>query len=166
MLLSGTLSFAGEPVEGFRDLKFGMTKKEVAELESCSSSAECMFELSNKNRYIVLSYGSPEGTPGSSQTPPQEEGLKKISIDMGQFTDDWYQQLQLILGNSYELTHDVTEQTIKNFRENQQSKLSAGYEQGQVILTVERRKFGNLILKVIYQDKQLAKAFINQISSP
>ena len=156
------LGYAGESIDGFRDLKFGMTKQEVAALESCSSSSECIFELSNKNRYVVLSYDSSSSDPSQSSNLG---GLRKITIDMGQFTDEWYQQLQIILSNSYELTHDVTDQTIEAFRANHQDELSAGYEHGRVVLKVVRRKFGNLVLKVIYQDTELAKIFAQKTST-
>ncbi len=160
MVLTGWWStgFAGEPIDGFRELKFGMTKQEVVALKECSSSSECIMELSNKNRYVKLSYASPSTTP-----PSGNEKLNKIIIDMGQFTDDWYQQLQLILGSSYTLTHDINEKMIAEFQAKQLSELSSGYDNGQVVLKVVRRKFGNLVLKVIYQDPALAKAYVQQI---
>ena len=48
-------------------------------------------------------------SPGTSPIPR----LAKITIDMGQYTDEWHQQLQVILGDSYRLTHDLTEAAMK-----------------------------------------------------
>lgn len=162
LVLTGwwSTSFAGEPIDGFRDLKFGMTKQEVAALKECSSSSECLMELSSKNRYLNLSY-----TPNSAAPSSGDEGLNKITIDMGQFTDEWYQQLQVILGSSYTLTHDINDKMIAEFQAKQQRELSSGYENGQVLLKVVRRKFGNLVLKVIYQDPTLAKAYVQRRSN-
>jgi hypothetical protein len=49
----------------------------------------------------------------------------------------------------------------KKFKE-----LNAGYEDGQVVLKVVRRQFGNLTLKVVYQNTSLAKEFIRQTHTP
>ena len=71
-----SLGYGGEPIDGFRDLKFGMSKEEVAALEPCSSSSECLLELSNKNRYVALSYDSPSS---KSSSESQGSRLKKIT---------------------------------------------------------------------------------------
>ena len=58
-----------EPVDGFRDLKFGMTEDDVNNLEVCSSSSECLYNLSGKNRYLSLEYqenSMPSDTHSSS----------------------------------------------------------------------------------------------------
>jgi len=152
---------AGEPIVGFRDLKFGMTPQEVSQLEACSSTKECMYELSNKNRYFTLWYmgDTTEDAFLATALHGQGSGLARISIDMGQYTEDWYKQLQVILGNSYRLTHDITQENIQAFLDNQLPELTSGYENGQVLLTVMRRPFGNMILKVIYQSPEMAQAF-------
>jgi len=156
-----SLLMAGEPIVGFRDLKFGMTPQEVSQLEACSSTKECMYELSNKNRYFTLWYmgDTTEDAFLATALHGQGSGLARISIDMGQYTEDWYKQLQVILGNSYRLTHDITQENIQAFLDNQLPELTSGYENGQVLLTVMRRPFGNMILKVIYQSPEMAQAF-------
>jgi len=156
--------YAAEPIDGFRDLKFGMTPEMVKALPACRTSENCLYELSNKNRYIHLTYTRENTSPGSNaKEPPQ---LAKISIDMGHYSDEWYQQLQMILGNSYRLTHDFTEKTMNAFLALQLEELKAGYEDGQVVLAVVRRPFGNLILKVIYQNRTLASDFIRNTQTP
>lgn len=166
LVLSGALGYAEQSVDGFRDLKFGMTEQEVLALPACNSSAECLYELTDKNRYVELTY-LPETVPGvaeSAGTPPTPR-LAKITIDMGQYTDQWHQQLQVILGKSYRLTQDLSEATMKSFVAKQQDELNAGYEDGQVVLKVIRRPFGNMALKVVYQNSALATAFIQQSSA-
>jgi hypothetical protein len=158
ILLSGALVVAEPGIDGFRDLKFGMTEQDVVALPACSSSTECLYELTDKNRYLELTY-LPDKVPG---TPEPSGKLAKITIDMGQYTDQWHQQLQIILGESYHLTHDLTEATKQSFLAQEQNELNAGYEDGQVLLKVVRRPFGNLALKVVYQNTDLAKAFIQQ----
>jgi len=155
---------AAEPIDGFRDLKFGMTSEEVQALPACQTSHECLYELSNKNRYIHLTYAPEHSTPDSDPLAPS--GLAQITIDMGQYTDTWHQQLQIILGNSYQLTHDFTDETMNAFLTKQLEKLEAGYENGQIILTVARRPFGNMILKVIYQNAAFAANFIQRRQNP
>ena len=149
---------AAEPIDGFRDLKFGMTPEEVQALPACQTSHECLYELSNKNRYVHLIYTPDHTAPGADSTAHSR--LAQINIDMGQYTDGWHQQLQMILGKSYQLTHDFTDETMNAFLAKQLEELRAGYENGQVILTVARRPFGNLTLKVIYQNTTLAEEFI------
>jgi len=157
-------TYATEPLDGFRDLKFGMTQEEVKTLKTCSTSHECLYELSNKIRYIHLTYDRETTTPGSKSLEPSR--LAKITIDMGQYSEDWHQQLQIILGNSYRLTHDYTDETMNAFLAKEFEELNAGYEDGQIVLKVVRRKFGNLTLKVVYQNTTLAEDFNRQTRIP
>ena len=157
-------AFGAEPIDGFRDLKFGMSPQEAQALTNCSTPQECIYELSNKNRYVRLSYGPDDLTQDSKATQPPQ--LEKITIDMGQYSDDWYKQLQMILGSSYRLTQDFTDETLNAFLDKQQKELNAGYEDGQVILMVTRRQFGNMILKLIYQTPARAAAFFSQSPQP
>jgi hypothetical protein len=154
---------AGEPITGFRDLQFGMTPQEVSGLPACSSAQQCIYELSEKNRSFELWYMGDTTDDSALQTAlkGQGTGLARISIDMGQYTENWYQQLQRILGNSYQLTQDISQEQIQAFLGKQTGELTSGYENGQVLLTITRRKFGNMILKVIYQSPQMARAFLD-----
>ena len=157
-------SYAAEPIDGFRDLKFGMTPEKVKALPTCTTSGKCLYQLSNKNRYVDLTY-TPESTSLDSDGNEAPQ-LAKISIDMGRYSDPWHQQLQMILGNSYRLTHDFTDETMNAFLALEVEELKSGYEDGQVVLAVVRRPFGNLILKVIYQNKTLAADFIRGTHTP
>lgn len=154
---------AGEPITGFRDLKFGMTQQEVAKLDACSSDKECLFELNDKNRYFQLFYmgDTTENEPLQTALNSPGTGLARISIDMGQYTEAWYKQLQRILADSYQLTHDISQEQIQAFLGQQLPELTSGYENGQILLTVTRREFGNMVLKVIYQSPEMAQAFLN-----
>ncbi len=153
-------TYAAEPIDGFRDLKFGMTPEKVKALTTCTTSDECIYELSNKNRYVHLTYALESTSPGSDTNKTPQ--LAKISIDMGPYTDEWHQQLQIILGNSYRLTHDFTDETAEAFLALKFAELKAGYEDGQVVLKVVRRPFGNMVLKVVYQSPTLATDFIRE----
>jgi hypothetical protein len=157
-------TYAAEPLDGFRDLKFGMTQQEVKALKTCSTSHECLYELSDKIRYIHLTYEKDTTNPGSdSSEPPQ---LAKITIDMGQYSDAWHQQLQMIVAKNYRLTHDFRDETMNAFLAKKFEELNAGYEDGQVVLKVVRRQFGNLTLKVVYQNTRLAEEFIQKAHTP
>lgn len=157
------LSIAAEPITGFRDLKFGMTQEEVNKLEACSSAKECIYELSEKNRYFDLLYGGDQTENEAVQTAlkSQGPGLARITIDMGQYSETWYKQLQRILGDSYRLTQDISQEEIQAFLDQQLPDLVSGYENGQILLVVTRRKFGNMVLKVIYQSPEMAQAFLH-----
>ncbi|MCA9498386.1 MAG: hypothetical protein KC588_04240 [Nitrospira sp.] len=162
IVLSSALGLAEPGIDGFRELKFGMTEQEVSALPACNNSQECLYELTEKNRYIALTY-----LPEKAQDATESAGkLAKITIDMGRYTDDWYQQLQMILGASYHLTHDLTEASKQLFLAGQLNELNSGFEDGQVLLKVVRRPFGNLALKVVYQNAALAEAFIQQRQVP
>ena len=151
-----TSSVQAEDLEGFRDLKFGMTENDVLALESCSTSSECLIELAGKNRYLLPFYSQ---TSDKNSQPI----LTKITIDMGRFSDEWYQELQVRLQDQYRLTHDLRSEDISAFQNEQQSELTSGYENGQILLKVVRRKFGNLVLKVIYQNKDMAAETLKHI---
>ncbi|GJL61437.1 MAG: hypothetical protein NPIRA04_00910 [Nitrospirales bacterium] len=140
-----------EVIQGFRDLKFGMTERDVQALEHCNTSSECLYELAGKNRYLQPFYA--KHTP-NGQSPPT---LAKISIEMGRFTNEWYEELQIRLLDQYQATYDLTDRDIAAFQNEQQSELTSVYENGHVLLKVVRRKFGNLILEVVYQNADLAK---------
>jgi FMN phosphatase YigB (HAD superfamily) len=141
-----------------------MTQQEVKTLEPCSTAHECLYELSNKIRYMQLTYGKDRTAPDSDS--PEPPRLSKITIDMGRYSDAWHQQLQMILGSSYRLTHDYTDETMNAFLAKKLEELNAGYEDGQVVLKVVRRQFGNMILKVVYQNRTLAAEFIRQTHTP
>ena len=164
MFLFCAPTYAAEPLDGFRDLKFGMTQQAVKALTTCSTSHECIYELSNKNRYVQLTYAPDSVTKGSISTETSQ--LVKITIDMGQYSDAWHQQLQMILGSSYRLTHDFTDETMNAFLAKKFEELEAGYEDGQVVLKVVRRQFGNMTLKVVYQNTTLAAEFNRQTPTP
>jgi hypothetical protein len=157
-------AFAAEPIDGFRDLKFGMTPQEVQTLPNCSTSQECLYELSNKNRYLQLTYTQDGSAAGSNSTTTPR--LAKITIDMGQYSEGSYHQLQVMMGNSYRLTHDFTDETMNAFLANELHVLQAGYEDGHVVLVVVRREFGNMTIKVTYQNTPLAMEFIRQRPTP
>ncbi|MGB0911582.1 MAG: hypothetical protein ACPGYT_14560 [Nitrospirales bacterium] len=160
LILVTSLAHA-EAIEGFRELKFGMTKKEVVALETCSTATECLYELAGKNRYLIPFYTQ---SPDSSSPPT----VAKISIDMGAFNEPWFADLQIRLRDQYQLTHDLRSEDVEAFKNGHITQLTSGYEDGQVLLQVIRRKFGNLILKVIYQNKEMAaKTFLTpHTSSP
>ena len=155
-----------DPIEGFRDLKFGMTKGEVQALEACSTSSECIYELSGKNRYLHQLY-RPDGVASLPDTLNGDSPTKlaRITIDMGAFTDEWYGELQVILRDKYALTRDLTEKEMKAFISTQRSELVSEYENGKVLLKVVRRKFGNLVLSVIYQNDAMAAESRKQLRS-
>jgi hypothetical protein len=157
-------AYGAEPIDGFRDLKFGMSPQEVQALSNCSTPHECIYELSDRNRYVHLSYATV--SPGQGSDSTEHLQLTKATIDMGQFSKDWYKQLQMILGKSYRLTNDYTDDTMNAFLSSQLEELQAGYEDGQVVLTVIRRQFGNMILRLIYQNTSLAADFARQRPMP
>lgn len=164
ILLFGSPTFGLEQIDGFRDLKFSLTPPKVKALTNCTNSHECIYQLSDKNRYLNLTYDSDHTTQEAEST--ENLRLAKITIDMGQYTEDGYNQLQMILGKSYRLTHDFTDDTLKAFLSKEVEELQTGYEDGQVVLKVRRRQFGNMILKIIYQNSSLAGEFRRQSATP
>lgn len=156
--------YGAERLDGFRDLKFGMTQEEVKKFEACSTARECLYDLSGKIRYLHLSYDQKTATLGSQA--PEQPRLAKITIDMGQYSDMWHQQLQMMMADNYRLTHDFTDEIMNTFLDKKLQELKTGYEDGQIVLVVARRKFGNMTLKVVYQDTRLAEKFVQQAQAP
>ena len=62
----------------------------------------------------------------------------------------------MMLAAQYRMTHNLQEGTIKEFNSEQISELILGYENERILLKVIRRKFGTLVLKVVYQDESMA----------
>ena len=62
----------------------------------------------------------------------------------------------MMLAAQYKMTHNLQEATIKEFNSEQISELVLGYENETILLKVFRRKFGTLVLKVVYQDESMA----------
>jgi len=155
-LLLWSVPVFSAPIDGFRDLKFGMTQQEVKQLDACATAKECLYELEGKNRYVYPFYQNSAGEPVPSHQKPSPR-LVRLTIGMGAYTEEWYAKLQMLLERSYTLTHHLTEPEIIAFRSEKQSELTVSYEQSQVLLKIVRRKFGNLVLKVIYQTNTMAK---------
>ncbi len=157
-------AYGAKPLDGFRDLKFGMTQEEVKKFGACSTARECLYDLAGKIRYLHLSYD--QKTPTSGSQASEQPRLAKITIDMGQYSDMWHQQLQTVMADSYRLTHDFSDEIMNAFLDKKLQELKSGYEDGQIVLVVARRKFGNMTLKVVYQNTRLAEKFVRQAQAP
>lgn len=145
-----------KPIDGVGELKFGMTPDEVAALDGCSSQTECLYEILGKNRYFRLVY-RPE-RPGPETPPSQPPGtLSLINIDMGNYTRTWFLELMDVLASQFPVIHSPTERENAMFRQGKSQELIVGLADGVVLLKIVRRPFGNLILRVIYQDADKAK---------
>ncbi len=154
-VLVWTASLLAAPIHGFGELKFGMPPAEVAALADCSSQTECLYDLLGKNRYFMLGYGPARGTADS----PAGTGdyLSHIDIDMGAYTREWFQELFEVFSAQYALSHYPTEQEDTSFQQDRSHELVIGFADGLVLLKVVRRPFGNLIVRVIYQDDDHAR---------
>lgn len=166
LLVFGCLLFSptsAEPETGkvIGSLKFGMTPKEVEALPECSSGTECLYEVADKNRYFTLFYQPNHGTtsPQSTTEPGPDAQLALIDIDMGLYTKEWYGELQHILANQYPVTHPITEQASGAFQEGNLNELALGLADAAVLLKVVRRPFGNLVLRLIFQNEEAATEF-------
>jgi len=166
LLVFGCLLFSptsAEPETGkvIGSLKFGMTPKEVEALPECSSGTECLYEVADKNRYFTLFYQPNHGTisPQSATEPGPDAQLALIDIDMGLYTKEWYGELQRILANQYPITHPITEQASGAFQERNLNELDLGLADAAVLLKVVRRPFGNLVLRLIFQNEEAATEF-------
>ncbi len=146
-----------QPIDGVGKLKFGMKPDEVAALDGCSSQTECLYEILGKNRYFRLVYRPERPDPKTppSQTPPGT--LSLIDIDMGNYTRTWFLELIDVLASQFPVIHSPTEQEDAMFQQGKSQELIIGLADGVVLLKVVRRPFGNLILRVIYQDADKAK---------
>lgn len=146
----------GQPIDGVGELKFGMTPNEVAALDGCSSQTECLYEILGKNRYFRLVYRPERPTPA---TPPSQPPgtLSLIDIDMGTYTRTWFLELMDVLASQFPVIHSPTERENAMFRQGKRQELIIGLADGGVLLKIVRRPFGNLILRVIYQDADNAK---------
>lgn len=146
----------GQPIDGVGELKFGMAPDEVAALDGCSSQTECLYEILGKNRYFRLVYRPERPAP---ETPPSQPPgtLSLIDIDMGNYTRTWFLELMDVLASQFPVIHSPTERENAMFHEGKRQELIIGLADGVVLLKIVRRPFGNLILRVIYQDADNAK---------
>lgn len=142
-------------IQGVGKLKFGMKPSEVEALEGCSSQTECLYDLMGKNRYFTLMYDAknPMESP-----PPPTANLTHIDIDMGNHTREWFAELYEVLVAQYPVSHIPTKQEDINFQNGTDNELIIGFAEGSVLLKIVRRKFGNTILHVLYQNEAAAEA--------
>lgn len=150
-----------EPIKGFRELKFGMTPQEVEAVEACSSSWECLYPLEGKNRYVYPGFGENGDISGEeilSRGGGAGTTLSKITVDMGRFDEDLFAHLQHVLTQHYALTYDTTDENLEAFHAGRRSEIIQAFGNGQILLKVVRRKFGNLITQMVYLTPELANA--------
>ena len=143
-----------KPLDGVGELKFGMLPETVKALPGCSGSSECLYELMGKNRYFALSYDAPAHSNQMAQALLPDKGsvLRSIDVDMGNYTSPWFLELVDVLQSQYVLTHSPTEQEDTLFQQGQHSELIFGFADGHVLLKIVRRAFGNLVLRIVFQD--------------
>ncbi len=156
--LGGTALTQANTIEGFGKLKLGMTPREVEALQGCSSNTECLYDLLGKNRYFTLTYGANESNNNTESPPSPTAELTKIDIDMGNHTRESFGELYETLVSQYPVSHVPTESEDTRFQEGTDNELIIGFADGSVILKIVRRPFGNLILRVVYQDSAAAQA--------
>ncbi len=149
-------SLHAQQIHGFGELKFGMPPAEVAALAGCSSQTECLYDLLGKNRYFVLGYGLAHGT--TDKPVGTDAHLSRIDIDMGAYTREWFQELFEVFSSQYTLSHSPTEQENASFQQSRSHELVIGFAEDMVLLKVVRRSFGNLIIRMVYQDADHAQA--------
>ncbi|MDD9819834.1 MAG: hypothetical protein OXR07_03030 [Nitrospira sp.] len=154
-VLVGIPSLHAAPIHGFGELKFGMPPAEVEALADCSSQTECLYDLLGKNRYFVLGYGPVNDT--ADQPTGATAYLSHIDIDMGAYTQEWFQELFELFSSQYAMSHYPTEQEDTSFRQSRSQELVIGFADGLVLLKVVRRPFGNLIIRMVYQDDDHAQ---------
>ncbi len=156
--LGGTAFTQANTIETFGKLKLGMTPGEVEALQGCSSKTECLYDLLGKNRYFALTYGANGATSNMETSPSPTAKLTKIVIDMGNHTRESFGELYETLASQYPVSHVPTEPEDIRFQEGTDNELIIGFADGSVILKIVRRPFGNLILRVVYQDRAAAEA--------
>ncbi len=91
-------------------------------------------------------------------SPSPTAKLTKIVIDMGNHTRESFGELYETLVSQYPVSHVPTEPEDIRFQEGTDNELIIGLADGSVILKIVRRPFGNLILRVVYQDRAAAEA--------
>ena len=156
--LGGTALTQANTIEGFGKLKLGMTPREVEALQGCSSNTECLYDLFGKNRYFTLTYGANESNSHTESPPSPTAELTKIDIDMGNHPKESIGELYVPMTSQYPRTHVPPYTAHTRYPEAADNELIIGFADGSVILKIVRRPFGNLILRVIYQDRAAAEA--------
>lgn len=159
MVALGETAFTqANTIETIGKLKLGMSPGEVEALQGCPSKTECLYDLLGKNRYFTLTY-SANGSKSNTESPPSPTAkLTKIDIDMGNHTRVSFGELYETLASQYPVSHVPTEPEDTRFQEGMDNELIIGFAAGSVILKIVRRPYGNLILRVVYQDGAEAQA--------
>lgn len=158
LVVSGSFVYAAS-IQGFGTLKFGMAPAEVAALEDCSSQTECLYDILGKNRYFTLHYGSEGDASGHADSSETTQAtLSLIDIEMGTYTKEWFLEIFEVLAAQYPVNHHPTEHESAFFQQGDSPELVIGFADGFVLLKVVRRPFGNMIIRVVYQDADHAQA--------
>ena len=145
-----------DTIDGFGKLKFGMKPSEVESLEGCADETECLYQILGKNRYFTLVYGANEKST-VMVSPPQTATLTHIHIDMGVHTDEWFTELYSALASQHPLSYLPTNQEKDQINKGANEKLTIGFANGSVLLTLIRRQY-NLVLQVVIQDQEASIA--------
>ena len=160
-------SWSYDPIDGFGKLKFGMTQQEVEALPDCSTSKECLYEIEGRNRYLTTTFHPPTlleaVEPSSTVKNPL---LIRIDIDMGSYSEPSYSHLFFQLKKTYPLTHDLTDQQDALFQRGDSNELSIGFADARILLTILRRPFGNMVIKMVYQNEREAQIYRDILTSP
>ena len=159
MVVLGMASWTqADTIDGFGTLKLGMTPSEVVALDACSTRTMCLYEIFRKNRYVTLIYDANvlSHMMASSLLPTAK--LTHIDIDMGAHTKEWFEKLYDSLVSQYALAHIPTKQEDTQFQDGTDDELIIGFAEGAILLKLVRRPFGNLILRVVYQNEAAAEA--------
>ena len=133
-----------------------MKPSEVEALEGCSSETQCLYEILGKNRYFTLFYGTDE-TSTALASIPSTATLTHIHIDMGVHTDEWFTELYETLAAQHPISHLPTNREKDQFNKGTNNKITIGFANGSVLLTLIRRQY-NLVLRVVIQDQEASIA--------
>lgn len=156
-VIGGATLAQASTITGVGKLEFGMKPSEVEALEGCSSQTQCLYDLMGKNRYFTLRYDAKGPKDPVKPMPRPTANLTLIDIDMGTHTKEWFGELYEVLISQYPVAHIPTEQEDLKFQNGTDNELIIGFAEGSVLLKIVRRQFGNMILRVVYQDNAAAK---------
>ena len=148
------LSQNNQLVDGYKDLKFGMSLDDVKELDVCKLliGQQGLYKCYGKliNLYEEPAFKAPITSSGK---------LSQIAVGLGEFKSSVAEEYNALLAQKYGIDSSYNDEDINNFSSNRLSSLDTIYAKGHVVMTIYHDGQGGMLLDILYNDSKNAKQY-------
>ncbi len=154
LVCNQVLSENSQLVDGYKDLKFGMSLKDIEKLNVCTLfiGQQGLYKYYGKlmNLYEEPAFKAPISSIG---------GLSQIAIGLGDYKSSVATEYGELLAKKYGLDSSYSDEDIDNFSNNKLKSLDTIYANGRVVMTIYHDGQGGMLLDILYNDSEYAKHY-------